>query len=336
MSESTQMQDVLARITNESSQVTTTTKVSMIKQRNIVKPQKICPKNIKKTTIVGNDNECDFDGEWETVSSCLDSIFSNSNQTNFESSFRCLEKLCKKTENLVLINEKLKSSLTNFVDEMFVKELKERFDLERLSNIWIDLKRIVLLISSMFVIYEKKILSPLTIKDVVFEIVRNKIHENDDIINNVCYGISNFFYSQRKAMIEKDEDYLIKFDLIKEYKEILIVFDIQNTYMNVSSENVERFYSEFKLDDKDINFLKSIKEVLRKEKEILNDLSEELQNNRFMIIFNKLYIDQLLKSIDMYLNQIYEEDNYIENMQLLSNLVSITKNKDLINLLIEK
>lgn len=56
-------------------------------------------------------------------------------------------------------------------------------------------------------------------------------------------------------MIEKDEDYLIKFDLIKEYKEILIVFDIQNTYMNVSSENVERFYSEFKLDDKDINFL---------------------------------------------------------------------------------
>ena len=155
----------------------------------------------------------------------------------------------------MLINEKSKSSLRHFVDEMFVKELKERFDLERLSNIWIDLKRIVLLISSMFVIYEKKILSPLTIKDVVFEIVRNKIHENDDIINNVCYGISNFFYSQRKAMIEKDEDYLIKFDLIKEYKEILIVFDIQNTYMNVSSENVERFYSEFKLDDKDINFL---------------------------------------------------------------------------------
>ena len=149
-----------------------------------------------------------------------------SNQTNFESSFRCLEKLCKKTENLVLINEKSKSSLRHFVDEMFVKELKERFDLERLSNIWIDLKRIVLLISSMFVIYEKKFLSPLTIKDVVFEIVRNKIHENDDIINNVCYGISNFFYSQRKAMIEKDEDYLIKFDLIKEFKEILIVFDI--------------------------------------------------------------------------------------------------------------
>ena len=106
--------------------------------------------------------------------------------------------------------------------------------------------------------------------------------------------------------------------------------------MNVSFENVDKFYSEFKLDDKDINFLKSIKEVLSKEKEIMNDLSEELQNNRFMIIFNKLYIDQLLKSIDMYLNQIYEEDNYIENMQLLSNLVSITKNKDLINLLIEK
>ena len=103
----------------------------------------------------------------------------------------------------MLINEKLKSSLTNFVDEMFVKELKERFDLERLSNIWIDLKRIVLLISSMFVIYEKTFLSPLTIKDVVFEIVRNKIHENDDIINNVCYGISNFFLFSKKSYDRK-------------------------------------------------------------------------------------------------------------------------------------
>ena len=55
----------------------------------------------------------------------------------------------------------------------------------------------------MFVIYEKTFLSPLTIKDVVFEIVRNKIHENDDIINNVCYGISNFFLFSKKSYDRK-------------------------------------------------------------------------------------------------------------------------------------
>ncbi|KAH0790387.1 hypothetical protein GPJ56_005683 [Histomonas meleagridis] len=320
------MSQILNRITLESSKVEIkTSKVSGVKSRRPLRPTKVI---VNKVSVPTPSSEEDFDSQWSIINSCITSVISNSSQANFEPAFRSVERLNKKAENTEKINAKLTEKLDLFSKQM-IENIESKSDIDSIISSWCEIQRVITLISSIFTVFERSFMSPKTIKGVVIYFLKQKLHQKQQLIDEICKTLAGCITNQRKIEVEGNDTIPPQEMYINQTIEIISSFEIEGNFTSELNRQTEEFYSNFNIDDADqIEFLKAIKRVVTQEEKIIEKFPIDIRKSYMHHVYECLYVKKIQNIMVNTITKIYELKDF-KCLELLSNLISIAEDTEL-------
>ena len=219
------------------------------------------------------------------------------------------------TELIIVLNDSIE--LENFVktikEKGFDNFKKELLMIDNKCDILNDKKEIIGKAYDIMLINQK---NELKIKEQILNMIKIYMF-NKEFINNIILSKKKDIQNKNEINIFSDKCYLINRDYIEKYKEYYSYYDIEkfldNLNNKVGKENIDEIYK---------NIPKNLKELMNKEKLIINEISlipksriidnEILHFDDFIIVNEDIY-NQLLLSNNKNVIEDYIDVQYIIN-----------------------
>lgn len=325
MTQSSQVSQILDRITQESSEVIQTRKTPTRAKRSqkSARPQRVqlsIPQTPREPT------EPTFEKQWEIVDSCLNSVFTSSGAGQFEPAFHAIEKMCKQPENIEPIHKNLQSRLSSFATEILSRMLPP-VNLESIAITAKHCERAGILLSSLFADFER--VHPPSVDKMLISIIKDSITQNPNAISGICMAVNISLNEQRSFLMSREKELATVSPPLVQVSEFIEKVGIGEHVLTSCAKESAEFYRNLTVDaESPERFLLNVKAVLEKEQTIISPLNSSIQAAMMRETRTHSYVRKLRSDIDEYVTTLVDNRN-LTCLKLMATLVFTAKEKEL-------